>query len=94
MFDNLTGNKDRNRGNMLHDSAWHLILIDHTRAFGPGGELPNRLSRIDNTFWTKIESLTRSQLDAALNAWLNAEQIGAILDRRERMKAEIRSLQK
>ena len=34
MFDNLIGNRDRNRRNMLRDTAWNLILIDQTRAFG------------------------------------------------------------
>lgn len=94
MFDNLIGNKDRNLGNMLRDAGWHLILIDHTRAFGPGAELPHKLSRIDGALWTRIESLTRNQLDAALGAWLDEKQIGAILDRRERMRTDIMFLQK
>lgn len=74
--------------------AWHLILIDHTRAFGAGTELPRRLSRIDGAFWTKIEGLTRNQLDRALGAWLDEKQIGAILDRRERMRADLKVLQR
>jgi hypothetical protein len=94
MFDNLIGNKDRNWGNTLRDAAWHLILIDHTRAFGAGTELPRRLSRIDGAFWTRIESLTRNQLDAALGAWLDEKQIAAILDRRERMRADLKVLER
>ncbi|HSD65373.1 MAG TPA: hypothetical protein VLF95_01660, partial [Vicinamibacteria bacterium] len=31
MFDNLIGNQDRNQGNILHDAAWNLILVDHSR---------------------------------------------------------------
>ena len=50
------------------------------------------MNRIDEGFWARIESLTRSQLDAALRAWLGDNEIKAILDRRERMRAEIRSL--
>jgi hypothetical protein len=94
MFDNLIGNRDRNRANMLRDVAWNVILLDHARAFGAGTELPYRMSRVDEGCWAKIESLTRSQLDAALRAWLDENQIRAILDRRERMRAEIRSLPK
>jgi hypothetical protein len=94
MFDNLIGNRDRNRGNMLHDTAWNLILIDQTRAFGAHSELPNKLTRIDRAHWAKIEGLTRSQLDRALRAWLGENEIRAILDRRERMRTEIRLLPK
>jgi hypothetical protein len=92
MFDDLIGNRDRNQGNMLRDAGWKLILLDHSRAFGVGTELPRKLSRIDEGYWARIESLTRHQLDAALRAWLGDAEIGAILDRRERMRIEIGSL--
>jgi hypothetical protein len=92
MFDNLIGNRDRNQANILRDAGWNLILLDHSRSFGVGTELPRKLSRIDEGYWTRIESLTRNQLDAALRAWLSDAEIGAILDRRERMRTEIRSL--
>jgi hypothetical protein len=92
MFDALIGNRDRSRGNMLRDAAWNLFLIDHSRAFGVGTELPHKLSRIDKGYWARIESLTRDQLDAALHAWLGEDEIRAILDRRERMRVELRSL--
>ena len=89
MFDDLIGNPDRNRGNMLHDAEWNLILLDHSRAFPVVPGLPQRLSRVDSGFWTKIERLTRAQLEAALGAWLDHNQIEAVLERRERMRAEI-----
>jgi hypothetical protein len=92
MFDNLIGNRDRNPGNMLRDAAWHLILVDHSRAFGTGVEPPHKLRRIDDGYWGRIERLTRDQLDTALGAWLDDNQIKAILDRREKMRAEIRLL--
>ena len=92
MFDNLIGNRDRNRRNMLRDGSWNLILIDHARAFGTDAELHHELKRIDAGYWAKIESLTRNQLDAALHAWLESDQIEAILARRERMRTEIKRL--
>jgi hypothetical protein len=92
MFDDLIGNRDRNQGNILRDAGWNLILLDHSRAFGVGTELPRKLSRIDEGYWARIEGLTRDQLDAALRAWLSDAEIGAILDRRERMRTEIGSL--
>ena len=92
MFDNLIGNRDRNRGNIIRDAEWNVILLDHSRAFGASTELPFKMRRIDGAFWAKVESLTRPQLDAALRAWIGEEETQAILDRRERMRAEIKSL--
>ena len=92
MFDNLIGNRDRNRRNMLRDSSWNLMLIDHTRAFGTDAELHHELKRIDAGYWAKIESLRRNELDTSLRAWLEPDQIEAILARRDRMRAEIKRL--
>jgi hypothetical protein len=94
MFDNLIGNRERNKRNMLRDGVWNLILIDHSRAFGSGSELFHKLNRIDEDLWARIEALTRSQLDAALQSWLGESEIKAILDRREAMRAEIRLLRR
>jgi hypothetical protein len=89
MFDNLLGNRDRSTRNMLRDAAWNLILLEHMRVFRPGADVPNRLSRIDADLWDKVRALTRTQLDARLGPWLDENEIAAIIDRRERMKAEI-----
>jgi hypothetical protein len=94
MFDNLIGNRERNKRNMLRDDSWNLILLDHSRAFGVGSDLFYRMDRIDDEYWAKIEALTRSQLDAALRAWLDASEIDAILKRREAMRAEIKLLRR
>ncbi|MGH9384635.1 MAG: hypothetical protein ACRD2N_10155 [Vicinamibacterales bacterium] len=94
MFDDLMGNRDRNQANTVHDRSWNLILLDHSRAFPASAELPTKLTRIDVTLWNQIENLTRAQLDAALQTWLSADEIQAVLDRREKMKAEIRVLPK
>jgi hypothetical protein len=92
MFDNLIGNRDRNRGNIIRDAEWNVILLDHSRAFGTDSELPVKMTRIDGAFWTKIESLTRPQLDAALRALIGDNETQAILDRRDRMRAEVKAL--
>jgi hypothetical protein len=94
MFDNLIGNRERNKRNMLRDDSWNLILIDYNRAFGSGAELRYKMARIDDELWAKIEALTRSQLDAALRDWLDASEINAILERREAMSAAIKSPRK
>jgi hypothetical protein len=90
MFDNLIGNRARNLRNMLRDRAWNLILIDHSRAFGTDVGLPGKTDEIDEAYWSRIEKLTPGQLNTALSAWLNAAQIKAILDRREKMRADFR----
>jgi hypothetical protein len=86
-FDSLIGNSDRNLGNMLRDASWNLILIDHSRAFATGTELRPGLTRVDEELWGRIEALTRRQLDTALGAWLDADQIAAIIERREKMRS-------
>ena len=90
MFDNLIANRERNLGNFLRDKAWNVFLIDHSRAFGTENELLHDMKRIDGDFWTRIEGLTRKQLDDALGSWLDQDQIRAILDRRDNMRAKIR----
>jgi hypothetical protein len=92
MFDNLIGNRDRNQGNILHDAAWNLILLDHSRAFGEGTDFLHKLGQVDEGLWAEIEALTPGRLEAALGTWLDHGEIKAILDRRDRMRAEIRSL--
>jgi len=89
MFDVLIGNRDRNQANVLRDASWNLILLDHTRAFGPANETTRLPSRIDKDFWDRILTLTRKELDAKLRPWLDDDQITAILVRRDRMKNEI-----
>lgn len=94
MFDNLIANRERNLGNFLRDKAWNVFLIDHSRAFGTGNELLHDMKQIDREFWTRIEGLTRKQLDDALGQWLDQDQIRAILDRRDTMRAKIKSQSK
>jgi len=91
MFDNLIGNRDRNLRTRLHDTAWNLILIDQTRAFGVEPDLVRKMSAIDDAYWVRIDGLTTKQLDEALGKWLDQNQIAAILARRERMRTEVKS---
>ena len=90
MFDNLIGNRDRNKRNMLRDNAGGLILVDHGRAFAVEPLLFQKMSAIDEAYWTRIELLSRAQLDGALQPWLDPQEINAILERREKMRAEIK----
>ena len=94
MFDTLIGSRDRNLRNMLRDRAWNLILLDHSRSFTTGTELVQKLNRVDESFWAKIEGLTLDELNRTLGPWIDESQIKAMLERRNRMRVEIRSLPK
>lgn len=91
LFDQVTANIDRNEGNLLYDADWHLILIDHSRAFTDQKELNGmkQPGRIDKWLWDKIDALTLPQLEGALGPWLGKKEIEAILARRDRMRAVI-----
>ena len=94
MFDNLIANTDRNAGNLLYDEEYHLILIDHSRAFTTTKKLVNggKMRRIDKDYWNRIQALTPEQVTAALSKWLSKNEIKAIFERREAMEAEIEKL--
>jgi hypothetical protein len=91
MFDMLIDNRARVRTNMLRDGAWNLILLDHSRAFGTEVTRTAKLSAVDRALWTKIDALTREQLDKALGSWLDTRQIDAMLRRRDLMRAGVNS---
>lgn len=91
LFDQLIGNIDRNRGNLLVDEDGHLFLIDHSRAFVRNHSL-NGLegpSQVDRELWQRIDALTREELLAELTPWLTTFQIDAMLSRRDHMRVEI-----
>ena len=92
LFDQLTGNIDRNQGNLLYDDEWHLFLIDHSRAFGHRADLSGiaPLQRVDQTLWERIDALTRPDLDRALGPWLDEQAIVAIIARRDKIREEVR----
>lgn len=94
MYDNLIGNTDRNQGNLLVDSAYNLILIDHSRGFTAGKKLMTTLSRVDPEFWERIQALTLEQLQERLGQWIDKGQIRDILARRDAMQKAIDRLVK
>jgi len=91
MFDQLIGNIDRNQGNLLYDADFHLILIDHSRAFTTSKDIRQEAQpgHIDAALWDKIQALALADLQAALGDLLGKGQIKAILDRRDRMRKAI-----
>jgi hypothetical protein len=91
LFDQLIANIDRNEGNLLYDSDWHLFLIDHSRAFTNRRDLKGmrQPEHIDKGLWDKIDTLTLGDLQKALSAWVARKELDAILVRRESMRQVI-----
>ena len=93
VFDWLIFNEDRNTGNRLFSEDYATLwLIDHTRAFRsqdrstPKKEtLPDYISP---RLITKLEALTRSELQKHLGKFLHRDQIKGILHRRDRLLSD------
>jgi hypothetical protein len=92
LFDNFIGNADRNAGNILVDGANTIILIDHSRAFVDQADLPTRFERVDEDLWTAIQAVTSGDLRALLGPLVGDAAVGAMIERRTRMKKAIDAL--
>jgi hypothetical protein len=92
MLDDLIGNSDRNKGNLLVDEDWHIFLIDHSRAFVTDTKLPQELQNIDRRLWDRMLALDEAGLKTTMSAWLDGRQIQALLRRRDAMKKKIDAL--
>jgi hypothetical protein len=96
MFDQLIGNIDRNQGNLLYDSEFHFVLIDHSRTFRDVVDL-NQYARPlfeDPVLWDRMQALTMETMEPTLGKWVSKGMLYAVLDRRNRMKREIDALLK
>jgi hypothetical protein len=89
MFHNFIGDIDPNLGNWLVDPAWHIILIDHSRALTTTTDLTHKMQRIDQPLWERMCALTEETLTPVLSPWLDESQIRSLLKRRERMQEQI-----
>jgi hypothetical protein len=91
MFDLLIANIDRNQGNLIYDSDWHLFLIDHSRAFTSKKDLKGiaPLGRVDRELWNKMAALTLEDLDRGLEKWVGNNEKKALLQRRDVMAKTI-----
>jgi hypothetical protein len=94
MFDQLIANIDRNAGNLLYDDDFHIVLIDHSRAFTTTTDMRRMASpaRIDPHLWKRMEALTLPDLQAGLGGWIGRRELEAMLRRRDRMKTQIETM--
>ena len=89
VFDNLIANIDRNAGNILVDSEWNLILIDHSRAFA-SDRMPfeKQTTRVDRAFFEKLKGLDEASVMKRVRPWLMSDgQARDILKRRDKIVA-------
>lgn len=87
VFDNLIANIDRNAGNLLvyrspDGGGWHLILVDHSRAFTTSKKVLFEMTRIDRPLYGKLKALDAATLDTRIGH-LVAEDVRRILQRRD-----------
>ncbi len=87
MMDVLINNDDRNAQNFLVDPDFHIILIDHSRAFISSKKMINNPKKLPNQFDRKLvealKGLDSDTLDAHLKPYLNGGQIKGVLERRD-----------
>jgi len=94
VFDNLIANIDRNAGNLLVDDQWHLILIDHSRAFA-SDKMPfeKEMTRIDKEMFARMKALDEPELMQHIRPLVLSDgQVRAILKRRDKMVADFERL--
>jgi hypothetical protein len=89
MFDLLVHNDDRNMQNLMVDPRFHVILIDHSRAFITGTKMLENFRKFPVMFDRKVverlKTLDHAQLKTRLGSLLKEDQIRAILERRDRL---------
>jgi len=96
-FDDLIANIDRNAGNLLIDADWHLILIDHSRAFASTSAMPfeKQRTRIDRPFFERMKALDEATLKERVGKWVLGDGwIRALLKRRDKIVQHFEALAK
>jgi len=94
IFDALSANIDRNAGNLLIDSEWNLILIDHSRAFAKN-EMPflDDIIQTDRQLFAALKALEEATLVETLRPWLFGDgSVEDILERRDRIVERLEQL--
>ena len=94
VFDNLTANIDSNAGNILVDSEWNMVLIDHSRAFAVD-RMPfeKEMTRVDKELFARLKALDEASLMKQVRPWVLGDgPIRGILKRRDKIVAKLEAL--
>jgi hypothetical protein len=84
-FNQLIGDADLNRTNILITKDWRLWMIDFSRAFRPTKTLRDagELAMIDRKLLESLRDLRPDVLQQRLGQWVNKSEIEAVLARRD-----------
>ena len=87
VFDQLIFNTDRNLGNLLITKDWHLVMIDHTRAFRTHTTLQEKrnLVKCDTHLLAKLKELNEPKLKEVMGDLLTEPEIKGLLARRDKI---------
>jgi hypothetical protein len=95
-FDNLIYNPDRHPGNIIVDSHWNMILIDHSQCFTSKKLLPEdpekKPSQFDKKLVKKLKELSLDRLKVLFGRYLLDSQVESILARRDALLARMDEL--
>ncbi len=104
-FDCLIANDDRTQENILYNTEWRTILIDHSRAFRSTREHTKNLMygknglkgallirRLPREFVEKIKALTLENVQEAVGSYLKKKEVKAVLKRKELLLKEIEEM--
>jgi hypothetical protein len=94
VFDNLINNIDRNQTNILIDSNWQLILIDHTRSFAMDDTLfnPEKVIHCSRGLWHALRHLDEAEARKRLSPYLRSAEINALFARKQKLIQLIKGL--
>lgn len=89
LFTELTGDSDRNMGNILITNDWRIVLIDFTRGFRLTRHLrdPARVRQVEVAALDRLRSLTADEVEARLGPWLSGPEVQALMARRDALVA-------
>lgn len=104
-WDNLIANEDRHQNQILITSDWRMILIDHSRSFRSTGKFtknliyseksregPKLMSELPRALVEKVKALDFEAVKATVGDYLTADEINAVLLRRDLILKEIDKL--
>ncbi len=95
LFDDLSGNVDRNAGDMLIDrDSWKLWMIDHSQAFQRDSKLRNaaKLLFVRRDVWDKLQALDKEEVAGQLGEYLTNFEIDSMFERRDALVEHIQTL--
>jgi hypothetical protein len=104
-WDNLIANEDRHQNQILITSDWRMVLIDHCRSFRTSGKFlksliyserspqgPKLMSELPRALVDKVKKLDFEAIKGVVGEYLTADEINAVLVRRDLILKDIDKL--